>query len=257
MNRQVLEDFLPVWGSGYTCKLRGSPFAANLAEVIRNDPVQAEAVIYLVDEPSISQALGYHDVNNAEVAVGFVFTDLGEWTMTFSHEVLEMIVDPTVNIFVPGPDPRAPDDPTAWLLHTYEVCDAVERTGYDIDGVAVSNFVTPQYFSVANAPGTQNDFLGVGVASFGVVEGCHLGTVDPTDFSWVQILGNELTAKSHPHRLDQFLKCAQQRPRAGARQYASLNAYQKTPIKGGSGLSSLTSLSRGGRKQQYMLARRC
>ena len=35
--------------------------------------------------------------------MGFVFTNLPDWTVTLSHEVLELIIDPTVNIFVPGP----------------------------------------------------------------------------------------------------------------------------------------------------------
>ena len=130
------------------------PLPPDDPDVIQEDPVQAEAVVYLVDEANIAGALGYHDLNNAEVPVGFVFTDLGDWTVTFSHEVLELIVDPTVNILVPGPDPRAPNDPNAWLLHTYEVCDAVERTEYVIDGIALSNFVTPMYFAEGDAPGS-------------------------------------------------------------------------------------------------------
>ena len=177
INRQVTEDFMPIWGSGYVCKLHASPFDPAHPNVMQEDPVQAEGVIYLVDQPHIQGALGYHDMNNAEVPVGFVFTDLGNWTVTLSHEVLEMIVDPTVNVYVPGPDPRSPDDPGAWLLHTYEVCDAVERTEYEVDGIAVSNFVTPSYFREGDAPGTRNDFLGVGVDSFGVTVGSHLGTV--------------------------------------------------------------------------------
>ena len=163
INRQVVEDFQPIWGSAYICKLHNSPFAASTPEAIKEDPVPGEAVVYLVDQPSVAGALGYHDLNSAEIPVGFVFTDLGDWTVTFSHEVLELIVDPTVNIFVPGPDPRDPGNPDAWLFHTYEVCDAVERTDYEIDGIRVSNFVTPAYFAEGDAPGTRNDFLGVGV----------------------------------------------------------------------------------------------
>jgi hypothetical protein len=83
------------------------------------------------------------------------------WTL--SHEVLELILDPTVNLFVPGPDPR---NAANLVLHTYEACDAVERFSYTIDGIAVSDFLTPSYFTQGEALGTRNDFLGVGVPSF-------------------------------------------------------------------------------------------
>ena len=101
----------------------------------------------------------YHDMNAREVAVGFVFTGSGDWTVTLSHEVLELIVDPSVNIFLPGPDPRDPNNANKWLLHSYETCYAVERTSYTIDGVRVSSFVTPSYFRCGDVRRTQlHDF---------------------------------------------------------------------------------------------------
>lgn len=253
VNRQVMEDFMPIWGSGYRCKLHASPFSPDQPDVIQEDPVQAEAVVYLVDEANISGALGYHDLNNSEVPVGFVFTNLADWTVTFSHEVLELIVDPTVNILVPGPDPREPNNPNAWLLHTYEVCDAVERTQYEIDGISVSNFVTPMYFAEGDAPGTRNDFLGVGVDSFGVTPGSHLGTVDPADFSWVLILGSEApSANLIASRMKQFARDGE-RPRAGEKQEALLTQYKNAPhMEGAKGLPQLRALTRSERKKQYL-----
>jgi len=253
INRQIMEDFMPIWGSGYRCKLHASPYGPGEVEVIREDPVQAEAVIYFVDEANIASALGYHDLNNSEVPVGFVFTDLGDWTVKFSHEALELIVDPTINILVPGPDPRQPDNPDAWLLHTYEVCDAVERTDYRIDGISVSNFVTPHYFAEGDAPGTRNDFLGVGVDSFGVTPGSHMGTVDPTDFSWVEILGSKYPSRNlSKSRFEQF-KRKGKRPRAGPKQEALLMNYRNAPsVEGSHGLPTLTALTRSRRKQRYI-----
>ena len=102
--------------------------------------------------------------------------DPNDWTVTLSHEVLELIVDSTVNLFAPGPDPR---DANNLVLHTYEVCDAVERTTYLIDGIAVSNFLTPSYFTIGDAVGTRNDFLGVGVDSFGLTQNSHIQFLRP------------------------------------------------------------------------------
>src|SRR5207244_13483369 len=44
--------------------------------------------------------------------------------------------------------------------HWYEMCDAVQDESYEIDGVAVSNFVLPLYFTGGNEKGGRNDFLG-------------------------------------------------------------------------------------------------
>ena len=255
VNRQITEDFMPIWGSGYICKLHASPFVADVPDRIKNDPVQAEAVVFLVDQPSLPGALGYHDLNTAETPVGFVFTDLGDWSVTLSHEVLELIVDPTVNILVPGPDPRQPNDPNAWLFHTYEVCDAVERTEYVIDEVRVSNFVTPAYFAEGDAPGTRNDFLGVGVDSFGVTEGSHLGTIDPETFDWVQILGNEFpSASTVKSRMRQYARDGT-RPRASEKQDACLSEYKRKPAVGGMGLPHLSALTRSARKRDWFQRR--
>jgi hypothetical protein len=59
-------------------------------------------------------ALGYHDRNFSGIPFGFVFTELsreiGEnWSVTLSHEALELIADPEVNLLVMGPHPN-PDE---------------------------------------------------------------------------------------------------------------------------------------------------
>lgn len=256
VNRQVVEDFMPIWGSGYISKLHAPTFALDHPDIVSEDPIPAEAVIYLVDNAHLQGALGYHSINSSEVPVGFVFTDLGDWTVTLSHEILELIVDPTVNIFVPGPDPRALDDPSAWLWHSYEVCDAVERTVYEIDEILVSNFITPSYFSAGDSAGTRNDFLGIGVDSFGVLPGCHLGTVDPSTYTWINVLGSEFPSRhQHAQRMKDFGKKGE-RSRPGRREedglYACISQLQEENPTRASVLSKLGSLTRSGRKQAIM-----
>ena len=247
INRQVREDFTPVWGSGRLLKMRPSSFSPSDPDTLAKDPVEAGGVIYLVDEESVEGALGYHDMNAREIPVGFVFVLADNWTVTLSHEVLEMILDPTVNMFIPGPDPRFLDDDGRWLLHSYEACDAVERTAYEIDLVAVSNFVTPAYFRVGDSPGARNDFLGVCVASFGVTEGSHLGVIDFHTGEWLDIWGSEtpnitafaLRAKFFEHNksgrpMDTFLGDV-------------LHKYNAKPPKGCRGLHRLSGITRTSR----------
>jgi hypothetical protein len=46
-------------------------------------------------------------MNASALPVAFVFTDLGDWTVTLSHEVLEMIVDSTLGYFLAEEPGRA------------------------------------------------------------------------------------------------------------------------------------------------------
>ena len=187
VNRQVTEDFMPVWGKAYQCGLHTPTFEPEAPEAICAERVAAAAVIFLLDNRHVPDVLAYHALNTATLPAGFVFADLGNWTVTLSHEVLELIVDPTVSAFVPGPDPRIDSTDGAWLWHAYEVCDPVERAEYLIDGISVSNFVLPAYFGSAVESAISNDFLGVGVRPFDLLPGCHLGIVEPDTREWVEV----------------------------------------------------------------------
>jgi hypothetical protein len=97
----------------------------------------------------LDDALGYHELNFRGVPYGFVFRKLSErlkenWTVTFSHEALGMIGDPEVNLLVAGPHP---ENAKKEVFHWYEMCDAVQAETYIIDGIEVSNFVLPLYFT--------------------------------------------------------------------------------------------------------------
>ena len=77
-----------------------------------------------------------------------------------------------------------PVDSTRVVFHWYEMCDAVQAETYDIDGVGVSNFVLPLYFTGGEEKGGRNDFLGRAhkgktLRSFGVNPGGYVGYFDP------------------------------------------------------------------------------
>jgi len=190
VNRQIHEDFAPIWGSIWDLRLHGSEFDPNDIDSLVEEFIQGEGVLYVVDEGHLPGAAGYHAINNRELPYGFVFvSDSSDWTVTLSHEALELIIDPTVNVLVPGPDPR-PANPGNTVLHAYEVCDAVERTSYLIDGIRVSNFISQQWFVSGEPVSSRNDFLGVGVPSFDATEDSHLAFFD-FDQGWVTYFGTQ------------------------------------------------------------------
>lgn len=184
LNRQVKEDFEPYWSMGATLRLEGMAGK----RIRRQDPsdMRGDAIIYLRDRANVDDALGYHHRNNRGIPFGFVFTDLAEemeenWSATLSHEVLELIADPEVNLLVAGPHPKKKRQE---VFHWFEMCDAVQDETYFIDGVEVSNFVLPLYFTGGEEKGGRNDFLGrihnkKTLSSFGINPGGYIGFFNP------------------------------------------------------------------------------
>jgi hypothetical protein len=184
INRQIKEDFEPYWSLGATLRLEGrsteEPTHLSLPDL------RGDAILYLWNKLDVDGALGYHESNADGIPYGFVFTplskQLGEhWSITLSHEALELIADPEVNLLVMGPHP---DDRRRMVFHWYEMSDAVQDETYAIDGVEVSNFVLPLYFTRNNEKGARNDFLGTvtkgeTLKSFGVNPGGYIGFYDP------------------------------------------------------------------------------
>jgi len=104
VNRQITENFIPIWGYGRTLMPFVPSFDAADPNELAEERVPADSVIYLVNESSVPGALGFHDLNMGDVPFGFVFVlDPNDWTTTLSHEVLELILDPTANVLVPDP----------------------------------------------------------------------------------------------------------------------------------------------------------
>ena len=74
------------------------------------------------------------------------------WSVTASHEVLEMLVDPFGNRTVAGPSPKADQGRVEFLV---EVADPVGDSVYAVDGIKVSDFCTPRFFDPQPSAGVQ------------------------------------------------------------------------------------------------------
>ncbi len=183
INRQIDEDFEPHWSLGATLRLEGR---SGSKPTQRPVDMRGDAIVYVRDTIRVGDALGYHDTHNRGIPFGVVFAELSaelneSWTVTLSHEALELIGDPEVNLLVMGPHP---EQPRRNVFHWYEMCDAVQDESYDIDGVEVSNFVLPLYFTGSEERGGRNDFLGrrrdgKTLRSFGVNPGGYIGFFNP------------------------------------------------------------------------------
>ncbi len=193
INRQIAEDFEPAWSMGAELRLEGRGLRVNPGSP---SELRGDAVLYLWDEDAPAGVLGYHDKNGQGLPFGIVFTttvtETGRpWSHTLSHEALELLADPESNLLVRGPHPN-PKRKGHSVFYWYEMCDAVQDEFYEIDGITVSNFVLPLYFTSGDETRGRNDFLGMRhgrtkLTSFGVNPGGYVGYFDPK------------TGKNHTH----------------------------------------------------------
>ena len=181
MQKQIDRDAGPVWGISATLRFipRGS------------QPSPDEWWLVVLDNSDQAGALGYHDLTDEGLPLSKVFagsdiTYRQSWTVTCSHELLEMLVDPNINLTV------FDEGPVGARLYAYEVCDACEadQFGYEIDGVLVSDFVYPGWFESFRAKGsTQFDYSKKVEIPFQLLPGGYIGVNDiASGLGWTQIM---------------------------------------------------------------------
>jgi hypothetical protein len=185
LQKQVTNDFAPVWGT-----------PAQLTIVPKgNQPPNGSWWLVLLDDSDQANALGYHDLTSEGLPIGKVFaaSDLKagtSWTVTASHELLEMLGDPNINLTV-----FVESSNTAGVLYAYEVCDACEddSLGYQIDGVLLSDFVYPSWFESFRAEGsTQFDRMNKIQNPFQLLTGGYIGIFNVNSGSgWQQQTGDK------------------------------------------------------------------
>lgn len=201
INRQLKEDFEPYWSFSATLRLEGP--IGQRPSLSKFSDMRGDAVLYLVDGVNSLGATGWHLANYGDIPYGIVFLGLcakirEAWSITLSHEALELVGDPMCNLLVQGNDPL---DRRRRVFHLFEMCDAVQAESYSIDGVALSNFVLPSYFSLGEQPGRRNDFLGRSykgrtLESFGMNPGGYLNILDPRTGNWEQpVYGDDKEAQ--------------------------------------------------------------
>src|SRR5207249_6723714 len=81
-----------------------------------------------------------------------------DWSITASHELLEMLVDPLGHKLIRDPDidPASDGHQVEYLV---EVGDPCEVFAYPINGISVSDFTTREFYDTKAPAGTQFDFL--------------------------------------------------------------------------------------------------
>jgi len=171
LQTQLDHDFTPVWGK-----------QAHILPLPRGQKIPSGAwPIFLVEKSSAG--LGVHK-NKEGIPYAEVTADR-QWSITASHELLEMLEDPLGNKFRDGPDmdPNAQPHLVSYLV---EVGDPCEIFSYKISEVPVSDFITPNFYDENASAGTAFDFMQKLSKPYSVPRGCYISWQDPEDDRWHQ-----------------------------------------------------------------------
>ena len=135
----VSRDFAPVWN-------------VDARLVFTDKAPYGFQSITLVDKGPVKGALAYHELVNG-VADSIIYVGVSKfygysWTVGFSHELWEMLID--VPAGVGAVDTVQDPMGTIWAKEVADPCES-DADGYLINGVLISDFVTEKWFGAATA----------------------------------------------------------------------------------------------------------
>jgi hypothetical protein len=131
-------------------------------------------------------AAGIHlDKNGQPFALVTASAQRDVWSLTASHEMIEMLVDPFGNRLVAGDSPKPDQGRVQFLL---EACDPSEAAGfaYTVNGILVSDFYSVRFFDPVAAPGVRYSFTGAITEPRQVLRGGYLSWHDIASDTWWQ-----------------------------------------------------------------------
>jgi hypothetical protein len=138
---------------------------------------------------------GFHlDKHNQPYAKVIAAPGDDSWTIDASHETIEMLVDPSGNrtqssvaIEING---NNIEDGTGQFNYLVEACDPCEANnyGYTINGVVVSDFITPHFYDPVVTQGTRYSFTGAVTAPRQILPGGYISFINLEADEWQQIL---------------------------------------------------------------------
>lgn len=193
LKRYLAEHFTPIWG--VTCVIGVSKG--------QQIPHNAWAIV-LLDNPDVAGAMGYHELTPDGMPLSKVFVGLSNKygepvSVTVSHELVEMLVDPGIQMIAQGPN---------GIFYAYEVADAVQGETFEVGGFPMTNFMYPAWFEEfrvgTKEPKRKYDHLGNCIGAFVINAGGYMPVMKRG--KWTQIFGSKETKKQfvlehHPRTL--------------------------------------------------------
>ena len=212
IQKQITRDFAPYWGARVTVDafedLESVPsdyhpvviFSATHELVNQLEfAVGEQRAAEIVDDFERERLSGLHMNSYTRQPFSLVAAN-DTWTVTLSHETLEMITDPFGNRLVAAAHPLDPRRRVRYLL---EVCDPCQAVWYPVNGVPVCDFYCPRYFDPVLPDRDRYSFTGSIQRPLQILEGGYLSWIDPGDSGLYQI-GSGETAETLVADLDEL-----------------------------------------------------
>jgi hypothetical protein len=173
LQKQAIRDFAPLWQI---------PATVDAFDKLSDVPVGYWPMIVRDDigEPG---AAGVHMDKNGQPFSLIQYSD--SWSLTASHEMLEMLGDPWGNRLVAGQSPKPDQGVVEFLVEVADPSEAPEN-GYTINGLLVSDFFTPNFYDPVNAAGVRYSFTGKLDGPRKILPGGYLSWRDPVSDHWWQ-----------------------------------------------------------------------
>lgn len=177
IQKQVTRDLAPIWNISATISVFSS---------LRSLPVGYWPII-IKDDINQPGAGGFHSKKNNQPFALIKASDDDEWILSTSHETIEMLIDPSGNTTVAGDSLKQGQGRVLYLL---EACDPSEagEFAYSINGITVSDFITPHYHDPVASPSVRYSFTGSITAPRQVLKGGYISWFEPeTQSIWQAI----------------------------------------------------------------------
>lgn len=168
--KQVQRDYYPIWYR---------PATVQAFESLTRVPV-GYWPIRIVRKLDVAGAAGYH-ADHLGQPYSLVDDD-GDVPLTCSHECLEMITDPQGNRLIAGDAVIAKN--VHRVRYLLEVSDPSEAFSYQVNGLNMSDFITPEFYDPVKVDGVRYSFMGVIKEPRTILKGGYISFVDEKDQWW-------------------------------------------------------------------------
>jgi PLD-like domain len=180
LNLQISRDFAPIWG-----------MAATVVAIPNPDAIDPGVWPIFIDDDIGVDAAGFHHTRHNQP---YARIESGPtWSLTASHECLELLADPTGNRLYPSvaiglESGDFHDRGDAKFEYLIEVCDPCqdEACAYLVNDVLVSDFYTPHFFDHAEVASVRYSFSGKITRPRQILKGGYLSWLDPQGNGFVQ-----------------------------------------------------------------------
>lgn len=178
LNEQVQADLAPAWKVAATVGAYPSPPHGTWA-------------IELHETIEVEGAAGFHSNKFGQPYAQVALSD-GDWTVTASHELVEMLVDSSGSRLHTASAPKGWKGKSSRVWYLWEPADPCEEVRYEVGGVLMSDFVLPAFYrSSPRGALAAYSHTGAVTEPLQILEGGYISFIDPkTEAAWQRFVRN-------------------------------------------------------------------